>query len=319
MFIEGKSISYTENTPIYIEFCSVMHCKPHYHASDLEIIYCFRGQADISSGFEKVTLGSGQFFTVNCNEIHYIHSSADNLLMLININLKEVSANKEFLSHLIFVLENLDDNTRNASRLEDISEIMLAAALIYSRDSSDSSLSEVAEAITAILCSSFSYIDYINEYRPVSDSVRDIYFRLSDYIDSNYNRKVSVADFAQSNYIDKTHLSYLIRSNIHETFSSSLNYARCINAEFLLLTTNKSNDEISRLCGFSDVKYFYKSFREWYGKTPAVHRKEFEIFVSEPEIKTVFSATSMQSFIHEYFCEHNKNKVLSKCKDMLVV
>lgn len=313
MFIENKTIEYMNDIPIHIEFGSIRHCRPHYHISDLEIVYCLEGQAYITSGFEKVTLRQGEFFTSNCGEVHYIHSDADNILMTVHINLQNLPADWDFLKHIIFVLENLDDITRNAYMLDEITDMIITAALLFTETGCGEKLRSIAEAITDILCSHFSYIDYINEYKPVSDSVKQIYFSFSEYIYNNYNSKISISDFAGSNYMDKSHLSYLLKSNVHKTFSDSLSYVRCNHAELLLLATNKPNDEISHMCGFSDVKYFYAKFREWYGKTPAVHRREFEGYMAEPDIMTLISPNEMNGFMQKYFCEYHKNKTICKC------
>ena len=47
-------------------------------------------------------------------------------------------------------------------------------------------------------------------------------------------------------------------------------------AEKMMLTSDRSINEISFNCGFSDPKYIYKGFRKWYEKTPSEHKKEYE-------------------------------------------
>ena len=54
-------------------------------------------------------------------------------------------------------------------------------------------------------------------------------------------------------------------------------------AEKLLLTTGKSISEISLLCGFSDPKYIYKSFKKWYDVTPSAHKKAYEQYMERGE------------------------------------
>ena len=43
----------------------------------------------------------------------------------------------------------------------------------------------------------------------------------------------------------------------------------------MLLTTDKKANEVATSCGFSDISYFTKCFREWKGYTPLEYRKEF--------------------------------------------
>ncbi|MDV2687397.1 helix-turn-helix domain-containing protein, partial [Alkalihalophilus lindianensis] len=56
-------------------------------------------------------------------------------------------------------------------------------------------------------------------------------------------------------------------------------------SEKLLLTTNKSIQEISTECGFSDTKYYYKHFNKWYNCTPAQYRKKYKPEVDKETIK----------------------------------
>ena len=46
------------------------------------------------------------------------------------------------------------------------------------------------------------------------------------------------------------------------------------NAADLLTGTELSIKEISEQCGFSNMIYFYRKFKQKYGKTPAVFRAE---------------------------------------------
>ncbi len=313
MFIENKTVNYTDNMPVHIDFCSIRHCIPHYHISDLEIVYCLKGNVEVTSGYEKISLSKGQLFTTNCREIHYIHSADDNMLMVIHLDLKNLSWDWDDLKYILFVLENHDGSTKCSPVLGKISDMMLACAVLFTESPCSTKLKSIADSMADMLCRYFSYMDYINDYEPVSDSVRQMHFKLSQYIGNNYSRKVSISDFSQSNYMDKSHISYLIKSTVHRSFSGSLNYVRCIHAEFLLLSTSKPNEEISQLCGFSDVKYFYAKFKEWYGKTPAVYRKEFERYMSEAEDVNVFAPDEMNGFMQEYFCEYHKNRTIAEC------
>ena len=44
----------------------------------------------------------------------------------------------------------------------------------------------------------------------------------------------------------------------------------------LIVETNKSIAEISKLCGFNDAKYFCKVFGKYTKTTPSAYRKKFK-------------------------------------------
>jgi hypothetical protein len=52
-----------------------------------------------------------------------------------------------------------------------------------------------------------------------------------------------------------------------------LTFYRIAAAEKFLLSTDMKLDRIADACGFSDVKYLIRGFREWFNITPGQYRK----------------------------------------------
>ena len=57
---------------------------------------------------------------------------------------------------------------------------------------------------------------------------------------------------------------------------------------------------ISQHCGFSDVKYMYKSFRYWWKQTPKEYRQWFSEYVKTPDRITHLNEKTAQNFIQSY-------------------
>ena len=64
------------------------------------------------------------------------------------------------------------------------------------------------------------------------------------------------------------------RTSIGSTPIQYLKHYRLQQATSLLISTDKKITDIALSCGFQDVSYFTKSFREHLGTTPTQYRKE---------------------------------------------
>ena len=307
MSICERNIDYDKNVPLCIELMNVTHFAPHYHPRDLEIIFCMRGSVSIVSSFEKVQLTEGDFFTVNHSEIHCIQSSdTDNIVMTVHLDLQNCASSEYGMPEdKLFIFESLNGKAKQPALFDDALTLIMMAAVLYAENPEDTRLRTLAYSITGIFSDYFLYIDYVNDYQPFAENTREISLKIMQYLYRNYRNKISLTAFAEENYFDRAHLAHLLKNKLHRTFNACLNYLRCVNAEFLLLTTEKSNEEISELCGFSDIKYFYSHFRAWYEKTPSQYRKEFFDIYDSPDdcnfLKINEIPVLAKDFLFKYF------------------
>ena len=100
--------------------------------------------------------------------------------------------------------------------------------------------------------------------------------RITNYIDSNYSRKLLLSEIAERENLTLSCLSHFFRNSFGMPFQTYLLKMRCEKARRLLLSTSLSLLDICITCGFSDMKYFNKGFQEQYGLTPREYRTAFE-------------------------------------------
>ncbi len=315
MSICEKNIDCRENVPLCIELMNITHCAPHYHPHELEIIFCMRGSVSVVSSFERVRLNTGGFFTVNRSEIHCIQSSdPDNAVMTVHLNLPALhsDAGDDSPESKLFTFESLNGKIKQSPLFDDALTLILLSAAVYAENPADMRLRTLAHNIIGILSDHFSYIDYVNDYQPYADNVRELSLKIMQYLYRNYRNKISLTSFAEENYFDRAHLAHLLKDKLHRTFNACLNYLRCVNAEFLLLTTDKSNEEISELCGFSDIKYFYSHFRSWYEKTPSRYRKEFYDLYDKPDDCISLERDEIPALAKDFLFRHFTEKTAAE-------
>lgn len=126
----------------------------------------------------------------------------------------------------------------------------------------------------------FDLANYHN-LKEISETQLERYHRLIREADENYGDKLDLEDIASKEFIGKKYISQFWKNMTNMNFTEYLNSRRSEMAERMLLATDKSINEISLVCGFSDPKYIYKNFRKWYEKTPSEYKKEYERYKAE--------------------------------------
>ena len=98
---------------------------------------------------------------------------------------------------------------------------------------------------------------------------------VSSYIRENLDT-ISIRQLQDVFHYQEDYFNRLIRRMTGQTFSSYVQTRRLEKAAFLLTTTTDSIEEIAARVGYQNRGFFYRIFREKYGKTPAVYRAEQE-------------------------------------------
>ena len=89
------------------------------------------------------------------------------------------------------------------------------------------------------------------------------------YMEKNYsNPNLSIIDIAQHCNVNANYLCGTFKSITGETINHYINTMRIENSKKLILETNKSIADISKLCGFNDAKYFARVVKKHFGCTP---------------------------------------------------
>lgn len=96
---------------------------------------------------------------------------------------------------------------------------------------------------------------------------------LCDYAEKNFMYPMSLDLLAEKTGMGKFELCRKFKKITGGTVVEFINYIRLKNAEERLAKPEKSITETAFECGFSSVQYFNKIFKEQYGCSPGVYRK----------------------------------------------
>lgn len=125
--------------------------------------------------------------------------------------------------------------------------------------------------IAEIIIKLFRKIGTIEE-NTLTPEQRKVAEKVMDYIRDNYSIRLSSEDIASKMFFNKNYLSKLFKSHTGLSIREFIRKIRLEQAMKLLRETDKTVAEISRDCGFSDIKNFYTAFGSFAGCTPKSYR-----------------------------------------------
>jgi AraC family L-rhamnose operon transcriptional activator RhaR/AraC family L-rhamnose operon regulatory protein RhaS len=94
-----------------------------------------------------------------------------------------------------------------------------------------------------------------------------------NYINEHYREKITLSDIAKKAKMSKRSLSRHFKNACGLSPISYVNHIRLNCAAELLMTTNRGIDEISMECGFKEINYFIRVFKDRFKQTPHRFRK----------------------------------------------
>ena len=94
-----------------------------------------------------------------------------------------------------------------------------------------------------------------------------------EYVARNYDSNENLDEIADGFYITKSYLCRLFKENTGISVIKYINSKKALDACEMLVSTNKSIDEIAALSGFNSSEYFCRIFKSVTGTTPGGYRK----------------------------------------------
>lgn len=119
--------------------------------------------------------------------------------------------------------------------------------------------------------------DNIREYekfleRSMSESRNEV-AAVKNYIYQHYDEDLNLEMLAEKVYLSSGYLSFIFKKETGMNLNRYIRVFRMEKAGELLKNTNMKVAQISEKVGFSNVSYFCRSFREFYGSSPESYRK----------------------------------------------
>ncbi len=299
MILQVEKIQFKEGIPYSVKVGQIKRTPIHWHQDVLEIILPIKGSVQVYAGFEQILVKEGDFWFVNNLHVHHIESSDDAIVVFIHLDLNYFEKYYEYIKHTFFrsnmytmdsaqsVSDNYDDETRKGYKTRFLSLLVSILLDILSNDPmAETLIMDSVYQLVASIVNEFLWIKFMRENK---DSISEVqlnrYLRIIKYIRENYQEKITVEDIAKREYITENYFSHFWKDFSFFSFKDRLNYERVIMSEIFLLSADMSINSISEKVGFSDVKYYYKHFKKWYGVNPSEHKKRsMEYMKEKPQV-----------------------------------
>lgn len=336
-----KDFPFADDVASAFSYISIDEQPIHAHVH-MEIIHVIKGSIAVKVGVSHFTLNEGEFIIINPFELHALYATdKTNQTFILKINSEFYDPCKEgtiFVSEYdLYKKSSGDDFRKITATLGKLYTLHLAAALKTGESGAykfpvcvGESDAEYERLLLRALINYFE-LHFTSVYFLLSDgqanslknnSLQANRLRsIMKYFYENFPKKIQLQDVADMTYVNRYHISHLIKSGVGYTFSELLQYIRIEKAEAYLLGTDLPINRIVEDLGFSSYKYFNQHFKEMFNMTPTEYRKKYQTTTinykektylhafNEAEIREALSASSISDT-----CENSENIRVSDIK-----
>lgn len=253
----------------------------HWHP-EWEAVLLTEGSCTVAAGNQKYVLSEGQGFFINSGILHgcWDLDATGCMFHSIVFHPRLVGGSLDSIFHQHFVQPLLEHPALEivllspsvpwqSKALEAIEEAWQQCACEPAGYAfrTRSALSE----LVYLLHSNMPSVQRVSSGKSIRDGER-IKTMLS-FIHENYSNDMSTHRIAQSALISESECLRCFRTTIGTTPIQYVKQYRIQQAALLLCSTQKSVSEIASQCGFQDMSYFSKAFREVKGCVPTQYRQ----------------------------------------------
>lgn len=239
---------------------------PNWH-ENIELLLCLSGQGYVKCDTETLDFTPGTLVVINSNVLHSVHSTDEvvyRCLIIGNTFCKESG------------LDMTKIRLQNSLRDDHVSALYTAVVDAIGQHQAypqQHSIARVRCALLALLiqlCERYTADDEKAE-NAVSPSVDRVKHTIL-YIKNHLSEKLTLDDIAQHVGISKYHLSREFKVLTGQTVFEMVNLIRCKEAKRLIMN-GASVSEAASACGFENISYFSRCFKQRFGTLPSQYKK----------------------------------------------
>ncbi len=252
----------------------------HWH-NELELGLVVRGMADVELASVKYQLRAGDGFFINSNILHAVSSDDGDFCEIHSVvfHPRAVSGSTDNVIWQKYV-KPLTENQGNPGfhltpetewqrrALEGIAEIWRLA------EQEDFGYEMYIRNELSMMTALFSEHQVTGNKKSFGKEQRDN-ARIKEmlaFLQANYDRELTIEDIASACSISTSECIRCFRATINTTPIAYLKSYRLQQAALKLQLSSDKISAIAESCGFQEMSYFAKSFKEVYGCTPSEYR-----------------------------------------------
>lgn len=283
-FVEAESPYLAENgTHFFLHGVPRFSVATHSHLHEaVEMIYVTAGNHDFYINEQHYLVKQGDLMLFRSNTVHEIVSRETDwnryyVLMIKPSVLYELASKDRAAEYLLrLVLEGGKCHwTREELENSPIREAFEKQINLFTSSDPCRDLSLKIggfQIVLEILRDIFQNEDEPEGLKGNGENVARIYQTIY-YINRHYAEDIDAQKCCTALNVSYSYFSRSFKAITGKSFKEYLNFVRVNQAERMLLSTNKSIMDVAFDCGFNNVSYFIKVFKQWKGSTPLSYRK----------------------------------------------
>ena len=258
----------------------------------IELCYVWSGKSIQEIEGKRLTIRQGDVCIFDTQAVHSVDVCGEKDI-LINILMKKEFFDTAFLSRMTkqgivsnFLVEAVTKSRQRKHYLyfqshknPRICEIM--ENILLEQYNQDLGMNEVLESYVIILFTELlrTWRDDSKERDSFSNNVQVL--ELLAYIEENYEN-CTLQEMGKKFGMHGNYLTALLKEKTGHSFVEHIQEQKLKKARTLLKNTDISITELIPLCGYNNMNFFYKKFKEAEGCTPAEYRKRYR---DQPNLK----------------------------------
>ncbi|MDE6068035.1 MAG: helix-turn-helix domain-containing protein [Treponemataceae bacterium] len=253
----------------------------HWH-DEFEIIVCVSGKAIVNVAQNKITLKRNEAVFINSRAIHSLEKCFGEINSLV-FNSKIISGTSESFFNHSLIFPFLRDGSFSFCKMRPTilwqKRCMNLAKIIWDKTKMErpefqNDSRYLLTKIFYILIANCKLKNSAKEDNRFATIQNERVKKIILFIEKNYSSGITLERIADFAAVSK---SVVLRDFKSVLKISPLQYVKKIRIEKSCQMLSSSDEKISSIaseCGFNDMSYFSKSFKEQTGKTPEEYRKQ---------------------------------------------
>ncbi|WP_346207470.1 AraC family transcriptional regulator [Caldifermentibacillus hisashii] len=270
-----ESIVLKKEIPMFLLMTSVKYVAMHWH-DRIEFLLVLNGNIKVFVGNEQYSLKKDDLLLINYNEVHGVEANNDNRALLLQIPINFIKNYYENIEMEKFECKSfLDDSQENFNLIR----YLMAKLAITLKNQNEGYhikihsllLDIIYELIRRFRVEQNKLVRYLNNKKNIERLTR-----LTNYIENHYMHPLTLNELADIEQLSVPYLSRFFQQLLGQSFIKYLNGIRLEHAVRYLIETDWSIIQIALKCGFSNLNYFHKIFKETFHTTPLQYRKRHQ-------------------------------------------
>lgn len=230
---------------------------------NIEIELCTEGAGKVLIDGEKHDIAKGDIIVVNSGAVHY--TWAENFLQYTCLIISTQWCRQMDINYDEVRFQPLVKNRGIAELIERLSEI-------YTDRSTPMRIAKLNELLLSIIIMLTEKYSCTDGTKKGKDKKFEVIKDTVDYIQKNYDKKISLSEISKEVLIDKYTLCKEFKKYTGQTVIEYLHRYRSMKA-IEYLSKGITVTETASLCGFENLSFFTKIFKRYMGRSPSHYKK----------------------------------------------